>query len=283
MRKKTDFKKMMFILSIFICCLITTGCEGNITRGIRHAGFNLSTTNFECSSLVPSSSDSTYYTKIKFLGDSFVLTEDGIIFELSLAQKYSNQQNCRQANFNKKIVAIMDNSIGKASDGKIYYLTSSSNNSLYSEVTFSDSSYEIYSILFNETDVLKIVTVSQNEGIYYVLKSDGNIYKIVVSRSQTNAPYQLVSREVLYSRETYGQIIDFNYGATASVTNYIRTQDSLYRMKKLNAEECSKYVDIECKYELQLDTELMKYSDSILAYNGTALFTTYGKYFTVSQ
>lgn len=274
-------KKYSILFFLVVICLFITGCKGNTTRGIRHAGFNLSSTEFKCSGLLPTSKDAIYYDKIKFLGDSFAITEEGGIYELSFSQPYSNKENCKMINLREKIVAIMDNSIGKASDGKFYYLTSN-NNSRYAEVTYSDSSYEIYSILLNEENVLKVITLSQNDGIYYALKNDGNIYKIIISRSDYNQPYQLVSREVIYSRENFGEIIDFNYGSTASTTNYIRTRDSLYRTKILNVEECKKYIDIECKYELQLDTDLMEFLDSVLAYNGTTLLTNYGKYFTAA-
>lgn len=277
MKLKSKFK---FVLIVLILCFICTGCKGNTTRGIRHAGFTLSSTEFTCNLLLPSDKSSVY-DKLKYVNSTKAITSDGKIYELSLGQKFSNEQNCMEADFNKRVVAILDSNIIKADDNNFYYLSSENNVEAYTMVTVNDKSYNIYEILFNDSDVIRIVTVDGNAGIYYALKNDGNIYKLIITRSSSQEPYALTSSEIVYSKGRYGKIVDFNYDIN-NATTFIRTDDAIYRMLKTNEKECSKYADIECKYEMSEDTQLFKYNNYILGFNGQLLISSYGKVFNVS-
>ena len=53
-------------------------------------------------------------------------------------------------------------------------------------------------------------------------------------------------------------------------------------MKYTNMKECSKYVDIDCEYEMEKDEAMSKYLDRIVGFSGTTLITDYGRVFTVS-
>ena len=273
-------KKWKFGILVLMFALFSTGCDGTITREIRHAGFSLSNDSFSCDSLAMDDGDSS--NPVWYIDSSIAITEDGDIYELSLSQEYSNHSNCKKADFSGQVSAILDNKIIRAKDNQLYYLASSSNTTPYSLVSATDSSYEIYSLLFQDLAVRKIVTVDQGTGVYYALKTDGNIYKLVISRQDTQSNYQLVSSEVVYSEDTYGTILDFNFSNQSPSTTYIRTKNKIYRMRKTNAEECEKYADVECKYSLKEDDVLAKYQDKILGYNGSFLITTYGKQFNVN-
>ena len=50
-----------------------------------------------------------------------------------------------------------------------------------------------------------------------------------------------------------------------------------------NEEECSKYVDVPCEYEIGVDTTLTENLDRIVIYNGKKLFTNYGRIFTLES
>lgn len=277
MKLKSKFK---FVLIVLILCFICTGCTGNTTRGIRHAGFTLSATEFTCNLLLPSDKSSVY-DKLKYVNSTKAITSDGKVYELSLGQKFSNEQNCMEADFNKRVVAILDSNIIKADDNNFYYLSSENNVEAYTMVTVNDKSYNIYEILFSDSEVIRIVTVDGNAGIYYALKSDGNIYKLIITRSSSQEPYSLTSSEIVYSKGRYGKIVDFNYDIN-NTTTFIRTDDAIFRMLKVNEKECSKYADIECKYEMSEDTQLFKYNNYILGFNGQLLISSYGKVFNVS-
>lgn len=218
---------------------------------------------------------------MKFLSSSYAVDQDGVVFELSLVQKYSNQQNCKKSDFSKKVVALFDNKIAKCDDNKIYYMTGDGNAQIYSEVGVLDHSYEIYNLLLGVSDVVKIITVDQNNGVYYLLKNDGNIYKYVISRADTQSPYKIDLNGVIYSKENYGFINDFNYSDSNKISTYIMSNDKLYRMKKMNGEECDKFVDISCKYELVEDSSLMEYKRYISGFDGSMLITNYGKVFNI--
>lgn len=273
--------KIVLVVSFLIVSFFCTGCMGNVTRGIRHAGFNLSESEFTCNLLLSGKKNEKAYTKLKYVSSTKAITADGKVYEISLGQKFSNEQNCMATDkFTKKVVAIMDDSIIKADDGNFYYLNANGNTDAYSQVTVNDNAYGVYSVLFSDENVVKIVTVDGNSGIYYVLKNDGNIYKIIVTRASSEMPYILASSEIVYSNGRYGKIIDFNYvGANAGT--YIWSEDSIYRMKKANSDECGKYADVKCEYVMEEDVELIKYMDYVFGFNGQLLISSYGKVFNV--
>ena len=254
---------------------------GNVTRGIRHAGFNLSGSEFTCNLLLSGKKNEKAYTKLKYVSSTKAITADGKVYELSLGQKFSNEQNCMETDkFSKKVVAIMDDSVIKADDGNLYYLNTNGNTMAYSQVTVNDNAYGVYSVLFSDDDVVKIVTVDGNSGIYFVLKNDGNIYKMIVTRVSSQMPYVLTSSEIVYSKGRYGKIIDFNYVGVNTGT-YIWSENSIYRMKKANSEECGKYADVKCEYVMEEDVDLIKYIDYVFGFNGQLLISSYGKVFNV--
>jgi len=270
-------KKAVCFFAILGMIVFCGGCNGTITRDIRHSGFSISGSQFVCDDVF---SKEIVYQEIFYLDSSFLITKNGNVYEVSLEQKYSNKQNCKKVEVPTNFIAVLDNKIAKGSDNKLYYLTASSNLEKYSEVTPADNSYEIYSLLFSDDGVIKVITVNQSTGTYFFLKNDGNVYKSVISRDNYQSPYRLISTSVVYDSAEYGNIIDFNYSGNL-VSNYIITDQTIYRMRKKNSKECSKYVDIECEYESFNDETLYNYRDKILGFNGNLLITTYGKKFTV--
>ena len=50
-----------------------------------------------------------------------------------------------------------------------------------------------------------------------------------------------------------------------------------------NASECTKYADIECKYQMNEDPLFEEYGERILMYNGSSLLTDFKQLFTVSN
>lgn len=275
-------KKIFSLIFIISICLLVTGCQGNITRGIRHAGFSIAG-EFVCDFFVVKDEESLYFNKMKFLTSSFIVSENGDVYEISLGKQYSNKQNCQKSAFNKRVKGLFDNKVARADDGKFYYIAPDNNVILYSEVTVADNSYEIYDLLLKEEDVVKVVTVDKNSGIYYLLKTDGNIYKYVLSRADTKSPYKIDLKEVLYSSGTYGFITDFNFSYNSIMTNYIMTDTSLYRMKVVNLEACNSFADVTCKYEMGNDVGLLEYKKYISGFNGSMLITNYGKVFNVAN
>lgn len=269
--------KIKVILVSLVICFICTGCIGNVTRGIRHAGFNLSSNEFACSLLLSDTSDVTYQ-KLQYVSTTQAITNDGKIYDLSLGQKFSNEQNCKGSDFSKKVTAILDDSIVKADDDNFYYL---SGENMYSQVSENDSSYGIYTVLFQDVTIKRVITADGNNGIYLALKTDGNIYKLVIARNNSQSPYTLANSEIAYSKGRYGKIVDFNYDPS-SVSTYIRTEEKIYRMKKTNADECNKYADVKCNYVMEEDSALMKYDNYIFGFNGQLLITSYGKVFNVA-
>ena len=223
---KSIKKKLPSIFVLGVVTLLLTGCDGNVTRDIRHAGFNLASNEFTCNALMPVSDKIDSPDKILFTNSSFAITENGSLYELSLSQPYASEENCKKIDFSIKITAYMDDKILKGEDNKFYYAPGNSSSTALTEVTANDSSYQLYTILLGNEKVKKVITVDANAGRYYVLEDDGIVYEYKVVRQDYNTPYTLTSKTPVYG-EKYGEIIDFNY-AGESTSTYIKRQRMYY-------------------------------------------------------
>lgn len=270
-------KGLLFSLLLVVTILLCTACQGDVTRALRHDGFNISG-EFICD---------TFYgedavEKIRYLTSDKIITDAGRIYEISLGQKFSNGSNCKIADTALKVVAVFDNRIFKADDGKLYTLSAENNSSAYTEVSTSDNSYPLYHLLLSQDGVVKVMTADSNSGIYYTLKSDGNVYGVTVSKGDRDTQPSIVGSVVVYNSADYGgTITDFAYYGDNSST-FVRTDSKIFRMKPSNFDECSKYADVPCNYSMMEATALEENKDYILAYNGSTIITTYKKVFTVS-
>lgn len=272
-------KISLLSLLVVFCC---TGCNGTITRDIRHNGFAVSGT-FECSYVFPKDKEDTSYEKIKYFTGSHLITNSGKIYEVSMNQTYASKENCKEADTQIKEKANLNSNVIKGEDNKYYYLFGQSEVAAYSEITPDNKDYQLYDLLLKDADVVKVITVDSNAGVYYTLKSDGNVYKIVVGNSGYNTPFVVNSVGIAYDKNDYGssKIVDFYYGGEQSISTFIRTENRLYRVMVENKEECTKYADVSCKFKMKEDTVYEQYKDSIIAYNGSVLITNYKKTFTV--
>ena len=275
-------KKRVLLVLLFLLVIMCTACNGNVTRDIRHAGFSVGD-KFQCSYFYPNGKNDTGYKKVKYLTSTNIIDEDGYIYEISLGQVYSNKENCKKALTDINVKAIYDDKIIKGSNNKYYYLVGENSVASYSEVLNTDNSYELYDILLKGNDVVKVVTANSNSGVYYVLKTDGNVYKTIVNRENYNSPLKVVSSDIVYNKNNYdSNIIDFNYKGESSAT-YIRTNNTVYRMIVSNSSDCTKYADVKCKYEMKEDSIFEKYNDKIIAYNGNVLITDYKQVFNLNN
>lgn len=267
---------LLFLLVVFVC----TGCaNADATRAIRHSGFSLSPAEFVCPTLYPESSITGSFDKIRFLTPTSVITTDGAIYRLSYGQYYSNNTNCKKMDFTPRILSVLDDRIVRTDDKKLYNLDSSNADGSLVEITTKESNYYVYQAIMSDNNVLKVYTVNQEKGLYYVLMRDGNIYNYVVTKIN-NETVAINSTSIAFNKNNFGgDIIDFKFAGDAPST-FIRTNNSIFRMKITNREECSTYADVKCEYKMSLDEGLTEYRDQILAFSGSFLITTYGKEFS---
>lgn len=271
-------KYIKFLVIAFFVTIFCSGCNGDITRAIRHDGFTVGTTEFKCDALM----DSGSYETVRFFTSNGLITDTGRIYNISLSQKFSNNSNCSAADISVKAVAIFDNKVFKADDGRMYYLVSDNNAQAFSQVTTADNSYYLYDLLLRPEGTVKVMTADSTNGIYYVLKTDGNVYGYTVSSADRNSSPTIAGTVIVYSKDDFGgNIIDFNYLGDSAAT-YVRSENTVFRMVATNSSECTKYADVKCDYAMMEAEVFSKYGDSIFAYNGSTLITTYGKVFTAA-
>lgn len=277
--RKINIKYIILFLVVGACCC---GCNGNITRDIRHGGFSIAGT-FECSMFYPKNKEDVNYEKIRFMTDSHVINTDGKIYELSLSQKFANNENCKEANTSILVKAIMDGSIIKGIDNKYYYLVGKNDVVSYSEVPNTDNSYYIYDLLLKDDDIVKVITADSSLGIYFILKTDGNVYSYQITKADYNSPPVVSTVSVVYDKLAYdSNIIDFNYAGNSLIT-FIKTENKVYRMRITNAGECGKYADVSCKFSMEEDPLFVDKKDHIISYNGKVLITDYKQVFNIAS
>jgi len=275
-------------LKIIICLLIIfllTGCNGTITRNLRKGGYSLNGNMFVCDALLAENEEDTEYEDIKYfdVDSNYMLTETNYIYEISLSQKYSNNQNCRKIDLQVGMNSIFTNSVFKGADNNYYYLKSTSDNKAFTRVSDDDKNIQLYKLFLEDIQVIKVIKDDTIDAGYLVLKTDGNIYSYVIEKENYNSDYEIKSTELKYSSSDYdGTIVDFNISSSNQKNTFIKTSSSIYRMYLTNEDECSSYADVECKYELKKDETLEENWDYVFAYNGSLLITTYGKEFNVN-
>ena len=270
----------MFI-SIIALCLFLSGCDGSVTRAIRHAGFSIDG-EFKCDVVMPKDKNDTSVSKIRYMTNAYMILEDGTLYELSLGQPYASKQNCRKANTDKKVVSIFDDKYFKSNDDKYYYLSTNGDTPLFSEVPNTDNTYPLIDLIMKDATNIKVVTGNSSTGEYYALKNSGDVYKYTIVRDQRTRVETITSTVKAFDKSDYGQskIIDFNY-AGDSLNTFVKTENDIYRMKISNYEKCSKFADIVCRYKMQKDNLFDEYGDRIVFFNGSYLITDYGKKFSV--
>ena len=275
-------KYYIFIIVAFLC-LFVSGCDGDVTRNIRHAGFNIDG-EFKCDVVMPSDKKDTSYANIRYMTGGYMILEDGTIYELSLGQQYANKQNCKIADTSKRVVSIFDDKYFKSNDDKYYYLSTNEGTATYTEVPKTDNSYPLIDLLLKDATNVKVVTGNNSSGEYYALKNSGDIYKYTITRNNQTRIETITNTSLVFDKKDYGgsKIIDFNYAGN-SLGTFIKTSDKVYRMKISNADECNKYADIACKYKIMEDEMFQEYGDRIIFFNGSYLITDYGKKFSVNS
>lgn len=276
--KSKKMKLLILSLFVMICC---TACNGTYTRNIRHDGFTVNGSEFKCSTFFPANKDDVSYKTITHFAGAHIIDNEGRIWEISMDKTFSNGQNCKAIENNLVALAIMDGKYIKAADGNIYSLVTQQNVGAYGLITTDDNNLSLYQVLLSPADVIKVLTVDQNYGLYYILKNDGNIYGVAASRPNRDANFEITNTSIVYNKNDFGgDIIDFNYSGEGSGATFVRTDTKLYRMTATNESECSKFADVQCNYVMQELPNYATYKDKIIAFNGSTLITDYKMVFS---
>ena len=165
---------------------------------------------------------------LMMLARDYFITSDGVVYRINIYsdQLFSNDEQCMKADINTTMKKVVDNII-VGNDGKMYRYDAIENKVMIDEYYNTNSS-----ILVQNNDVITYsyqnndgseYADSPSENIYYskffVLKTDGNIYSIIIKQSTefnydiddyNPTKYEIVSEKIAYSKEEYGHIIDFN-------------------------------------------------------------------------
>ena len=201
--------------------------------------------------------------------NSEYVINDGYLYALNPNMKYSNEQNCKKIS-DIKINKVINN-IYVAEDGGLYTYDSSSDE-------FKATSASVPSYLLGG-DIVKAVSYGKDyEHKYYVLKTDGNLYKVSFNRtlaSNGQSYAYTLTRDELYKSYEEEAIKTFN--SYNDQVNLIVTDKAIYTNKITNP-ECMQYADVECELEFTKN-EVLKESMDDIKYinsynNSTVLYIT---------
>lgn len=213
---------------------------------------------------------------LMMLARDYFITSDGVVYRINIYsdQLFSNDEQCMKADINTTMKKVVNNTI-VGNDGKMYRYDAIENKVMIDEYYNTNSS-----ILVQNNDVITYsyqnndgseYADSPSENIYYskffVLKTDGNIYSIIIKQSTefnydidayNPTKYEIVSEKIAYSKEEYGHIIDFSSNEKDEVDRIVTT-DKIYLLKEIETKECKKYIDIACEKKLVENETYKKY------------------------
>lgn len=213
---------------------------------------------------------------LMMLARDYFITSDGVVYRINIYsdQLFSNDEQCMKADINTTMKKVVNNTI-VGNDGKMYRYDVIENKVMIDEYYNTNSS-----ILVQNNDVINYsyqnndgseYADSPSENIYYskffVLKTDGNIYSIIIKQSTefnynidayNPTKYEIVSEKIAYSKEEYGHIIDFSSNEKDEVDRIVTT-DKIYLLKEIETKECKKYIDIACEKKLVENETYKKY------------------------
>ena len=75
-------KKFKFIFLMSFILLFCSACDGDVTRDLRHDGFNYGS-EFNCKYFFPADKEDTSYKKIKYITGTHIIDTNGKLYEIS--------------------------------------------------------------------------------------------------------------------------------------------------------------------------------------------------------
>lgn len=232
-------KKIVILLLIMV--LLITGCKNSETKNNEHGNETVEEKKFDkiselnyidikCGALA----DIVDYSSI----DSLFITKSGDIYQFSYDKLFSNDTNCKKIESDKKFKRFIRGAI------------IDSNNDIYS---YDNGKNIVVKNNHNTTMPYLLDKISKNDydNIIYEWNSDYNDYeRYFYYDVDTNSIYE-------YSNKNYKKSENamFNFETDEIVEyityNGIKTNKAFYTQGRIaeNANECEKYVDVECIYK----------------------------------
>lgn len=207
---------------------------------------------------------------IKLLTSDRLITKDNEIYDISFDKLFSNNQNCKKIETNINISNIRDGFIF-SKDNKFYNISD------FEEVGIADY-LQIYLL---DKNIIKIIESDYDEingKINLLVFKNNNIYKQTYNITNGENGFNKITfeKEELYkSLEEYGNIkhitfephlytnSDKNIQLWKSTIKTIISDKGYYYLNEVKTDECTKYVDIECEFELKESETYKRFSKDI--------------------
>ena len=246
---------------------------------------------------------------IKYLGSGSFLTSDGRLFIYS-SKLYSNDKNCKEVSADIKIEKILNSYSYYDIEGNRYSLDSTTGTLKKEDYKdefhlFLLDKYKNYEYWdYNDGKYMEEIDTSLNESVTenntsittryaggaYCLRNGKvyfDAYRSITTYSYTTGSetvYKLTKSIVVYDGVDFSSNIMRVYSCSGA--NYknnlpvcLKTENKFYSLKVTNAEECGKYADVECIYEMKSEDILTEYYSKIGYFDGKFIIDTNNKLF----
>lgn len=201
-------------------------------------------------------------TEDSVMNSDYLFVSGDVIYRYNTSQIYSNEKNCISVGTvsNKSAVVLyflngMDDGNGIFSDSEGWKKINNSFNLNSKLVSYSS---HFLGDIWQDYD---IITFVNGELIAYFVGNRTDSLGKPISNHPIKINIDAISNEKII--KLYGSII--------------KTDKAFYLVKerKINADQCDKYADVQCQYEYVLEKEdfLTKYYDEILNFTGRDIIT----------
>ena len=207
---------------------------------------------------------------IKYSFDNYFITNDNDLYVLNINQLYSNNENCKKINNDEKIIKLMS-AREKANNYYKYFVLDDKGN-IYN---INNNELTLYTDIKNENYDVPVFETFQDDNIvsqylYFALKKDGNLYwyEEIFQRQDKN-------KLVLLKKYDNEIILEYSLiNIQQGYIGYIKTDKAFYTTKAINQEQCEKYADVECQYEIVKNEKLTDIYDDISIYRLDSTYIT---------
>lgn len=252
-------RKLFYVVLLSICFLIS-GCSNNSNssstleehkdnenKNVKEVLSRVRNTSYDWNCEVP-------LNEIKDIGsaNSMFITNDGLLYEFNLMQKYSTtNNNCRKIDTDYRFKRFINGAI-ISTDNKIYAYY---NNEFVERMSgWTEAfNYDLFDynenvmILNGEFDINHRYGIVKNNKVYTYDK--GYITQVDIK-----------NEEEIFSIPSDETVIGL-------YESYIKTDKAYYKYDIVNRNECNTYADIECEYGIVKDEVLTKVYDDIYFIN----------------
>ena len=259
-------KRLLIVLFIVLSSIFLFGCDNKNESNINHNSTNTQQKKYKSidwnCEIALSDIKTIKDNGMMDIQPKMFISKDGDLYQFSLEKKFSNEQNCKKYESNKKYDKFYifpndrDLSLFVTTNGKFKYLDNDRN--LVDFFSVYNESYSAYMVkLYNNNPDSYVEYVMGYNSYYNVYTVKNNkIYLKEITTLGKNI------NETIFSEFPNNETFISLEG------RIFKTDKSFYRIGIINQKQCSEYEDVECTYGLLKIEDISADYNNIEYFNG---------------